>query len=129
MCSIYTLLARNPFHVIGPCQVFGHSSIAIEQGIRCHSKCETERLDASYQCIGQDRTTFSVELGEELVELAKSEGVELSDDQLASVAGGLGDIEDEVPPCLCGGRFRVDFMSGPWYYFSCEKCGAQLIGG
>ena len=60
---------------------------------------------------------------------SQMDGVELSDDQLAGVAGGLGDIEDEVPPCLCGGRFRVDFMSGPWYYFSCEKCGAQLIGG
>lgn len=63
------------------------------------------------------------ENSEELVELAKTEGVELEDWQLEKVAGGSWDGAPECP--RCGTDEYTDFECEMGY--RCRKCGGQFI--
>ena len=63
------------------------------------------------------------------LDISQMDAAELNDEQLVGVAGGTGSIEDDMPDCDCGGRYRVDFMMGPMYFFTCDKCGGRLIDG
>ena len=66
---------------------------------------------------------------EELLALAKEEGLELNDEQLAAVSGGCGDVEGQSCPD-CGSN---DIKISPFYNYSndprrefkyfCKNCG------
>ena len=62
---------------------------------------------------------------EELLDLAKQEGIELSDEQLAAVSGGCGKSKEwyeidnmQCPECL--NRHRMEKVSDAWY--RCKYC-------
>lgn len=73
------------------------------------------------------------ETSEELLALAKEEGVELSDDQLEQVSGGdlqglvrtLSGRNDVRCPECGGNQFQVSEMGGMTMY-ECKKCGATF---
>jgi len=65
----------------------------------------------------------------ELLELAKQEGVELSEEQLAAVSGGCGEEDNETVTCpICnsnkvGKRIGYDKNSRDYYIYTCRDCG------
>lgn len=71
---------------------------------------------------------------DELLELAKNEGVELSDEQLEAVAGGFCDSSDFRWQCpKCGSsdtEVRERYEKGTpneYVLVHCNKCGANFI--
>ena len=56
---------------------------------------------------------------EEILALARQEGIELSDEQLEAVNGGCG----TAPRCpKCGGRMRLVRISSNIDAYTCEDC-------
>lgn len=55
---------------------------------------------------------------EEILALAKEEGIELTDEQLEAVSGGACTMWDSCPNCHCYINY-VDFGS----YRKCQECG------
>ena len=64
---------------------------------------------------------------EEILELAKADGLELTDDELAAVAGGWGG-NDCVETCpTCGGTsFPLDHTVGYDNCYKCDTCGTII---
>ena len=69
---------------------------------------------------------------EELLKLAKEEGVELTDEQLQVISGGSACITTPVECPKCGSHdFECDYGAGIGYFCVCNKCGHEwknLIG-
>lgn len=66
---------------------------------------------------------------EELLDLAKKEGIKLTDEQLASVSGGCGAKQEEVACPICGNKnLDVDVRyvnSSDQTIYTCPECGHQ----
>ncbi len=70
---------------------------------------------------------------EELLSLAKKEGVELTDEQLEAVSGGACTIKKKCPKC--GGKdHKIWYEDTPGYgddvkdcHYKCKKCGYHWI--
>ena len=66
---------------------------------------------------------------EELLSLAKSEGIELSDEQLAVVSGGAcTPISDFICPQCKSNDIESRYYQSDvknWYHNTCRKCGYQ----
>ena len=67
--------------------------------------------------------------GDELLALAKAEGIELSDEQLAVVSGGACTITSDFicPQCKSNdieSRYYQSKVKN-WYHNTCRKCGYQ----
>ena len=66
---------------------------------------------------------------EELLSLSKSEGIELSDEQLAAVSGGACTITSDFicPQCQSNDIESRYYQSDVknWYHNTCRKCGYQ----
>ena len=61
---------------------------------------------------------------QEMLSLAKKEGIELTEEQLEAVSGGCGTSSTPWPSCPnCGNKERV--FGHPyqgWYYYRCHEC-------
>ncbi|WII08013.1 hypothetical protein PED39_02115 [Methanomassiliicoccales archaeon LGM-RCC1] len=64
---------------------------------------------------------------EELLSIAKREGVELSEEQLGAVTGGCGTEVNPVCP-NCGCTEFTETMSGGVGYYECQGCGTKYNG-
>ena len=60
---------------------------------------------------------------EELLALAKEEGIELTDEQLEAVSGGCGTYTVKCPKC--GSSYIVEDCIGPKEYY-CNNCGHEF---
>ena len=60
---------------------------------------------------------------EELLALAKAEGIELTDEQLEAVSGGCGTYTVRCPKC--GSNIIVEDCVGPKDYY-CNNCGHEF---
>lgn len=64
---------------------------------------------------------------EEILALAKQEGFELTDEQLAAVSGGCGSSE-AFPACpQCGSDNITRRTFGGYYYYTCFNCCPDYI--
>lgn len=61
----------------------------------------------------------------ELAEFAKSEGIELTDEQLAAVSGGVVKGWDEPPNCMYCGSDNTEFTG---HGVKCHNCGKEFSG-
>ena len=62
---------------------------------------------------------------EELLQLAKDEGIELSDEQLEAVSGGFCDSSPKIYPCpVCKSKDAVHIIQEAANYtrYECTKC-------
>ena len=66
---------------------------------------------------------------EELLALAKEEGVELTEEQLSAVNGGICTSTPNCPECGSGDVKSTLHESnmGTWYSNTCKKCGYHWI--
>ena len=63
---------------------------------------------------------------EEILSLAKAEGVELNDEQLAAVSGGCGGVEKKCPKCGSKDTRKIPSNQHTNYDdFECNKCGKR----
>ena len=60
---------------------------------------------------------------DEVLALAKNEGIELSEEQLAAVSGGCGTYTVRCPKC--GSNIIVEDCVGPKEYY-CNNCGHEF---
>lgn len=60
---------------------------------------------------------------EEILKLAKQEGIELTEEQLASISGGCGTYTVRCPKC--GSNIIVEDCVGPKEYY-CNNCGHEF---
>ena len=60
---------------------------------------------------------------DEVLALAKNEGIELSEEQLAAVSGGCGTYTVRCPKC--GSNIIVEDCVGPKEYY-CNNCGYEF---
>ena len=63
---------------------------------------------------------------EELLTLAKEEGVELTDEQLEAVSGGCNTANNKCPKCNGDARIGTD-GTGMYTVCICPRCGTFLI--
>ena len=61
---------------------------------------------------------------EEIINLAKEEGIELTDEQLSAVSGGSCTPEMTCPKC--GGKARA-YSDGMFSACSCPNCGTFIL--
>ena len=96
-------------------------------------------MNISKELIEKAKTAKSAE---ELLEMAKAENIELSDEELDNVAGGCGDTPDRSYERRKACRWDADGNATHWYaldhatgridvivYFTCPKCGGMLHEG
>ena len=65
---------------------------------------------------------------EELLALAKEEGIELNDEQLEAVNGGACSNTDHCPPCpSCGStNVKSKYSGSRVTVFKCKNCGKEF---
>ena len=61
---------------------------------------------------------------EEMLKLAKEEGIELSEEQLEAVSGGCNTANEKCPQCNGDARIESD---GMYTVCICPRCGTFLI--
>ena len=62
---------------------------------------------------------------EEMLKLAKEEGIELTEEQLEAVAGGCGTPEEECPQCHGKAKFSVSDIGIT--VCMCPNCGTYIL--
>ena len=63
---------------------------------------------------------------EEILTLARNEGIELTDEQLAAVSGGCGTSDEVVcPKCKCNDVKKLPDLLHLVMAYKCNKCGHQ----
>lgn len=60
---------------------------------------------------------------EEILKLAKNEGIELNDEQLEAVSGGCGGASGLTCPHCGSGSYEVINLSGRIETYYCQSCG------
>ena len=65
---------------------------------------------------------------DELLKLAKKEGIELSEEQLEAVSGGACSNTDDCPPCPSCGSTNVKnkYSGNKVSVFKCKDCGREF---
>ena len=66
---------------------------------------------------------------QEILELAKSEGVELNEEQLAAVSGGMCSTDEKTAKCPECGSKDLEFSHSPVSptgIYICKKCGNTI---
>ena len=66
---------------------------------------------------------------QEILELAKSEGVELNEEQLAAVSGGMCSTDEKTAKCPKCGSTDLEFSHSPFSptgIYICKKCGNTI---
>ena len=63
---------------------------------------------------------------EELLALAKAEGVELTQEQLESVSGGMCTLHAKCPNCKSKDTKELGYWAGS-YHWECNKCGYKFF--
>ena len=65
---------------------------------------------------------------EEFLALAKEEDVDLTDEQLEVVSGGVCTSSPAIPPCpQCGGNNVYSRTFGGFYYYTCFDCTPSYV--
>ena len=63
---------------------------------------------------------------EEMLKLAKEEGVELTDEQLEAISGGCGK-SNSIKCQFCGGKmYPGEIDSRRVRYYTCKSCGGRI---
>ena len=66
---------------------------------------------------------------DEIIALAKAEGVELSEEQLEAVSGGCGTDKKNKMHCYCCGSYDMKYYAKEGNknaYWKCQKCRAEF---
>lgn len=70
------------------------------------------------------------ETPEQMLELAKAEGYELNDEELASISGGAPQWLQNCPDDHHNGPLVFQEYANGWNHYICEYCGTNIyVGG